>query len=238
MTLQSDIPADIRPIAAAIVKELATKPVGSHGSRYWNEVRRLIVPWWQWSWIRPGYSNGEQGFVLFELSAGKSFGFSFLKEYKDGKDSNEYLQTSTEKPAAPRRRMQRHRPCVQTTPNFAFAIEAETGLDLAVRGYGSGNQRLFSEEHVDSREIYLSKPHYIVHVDGNIIFADPPSRVYVEDLSGKWSLLPKGGKGEICDDKPTDNRGTYRFVARTFPGAPVSPAAINSTPQLEGPSTS
>ncbi len=110
------------------------------------------------------------------------------------------------------------------TENFAFAVEAEAGLDLVIRGYGSGDVPFF-EERVDTRETYRSAPHYIVRVDEDVIFSNRLLRVCVEDLTGKWSLIPAGGKGEVCDDRPVDNRGTYAFVGRTFPAAPVGPGA-------------
>jgi hypothetical protein len=110
--------------------------------------------------------------------------------------------------------------------NFAFAVQADNGLKLTVKGYNSSNEEIF-EAKISRREVLDGKRYYIVRVDEEILFPNQPLKmVCVEDRSGTWSVLPVG-QNVACDTQPVDTRGTYFFVARTFPkAAPTSADAV------------
>lgn len=92
--------------------------------------------------------------------------------------------------------------------NFAFAIPAEDGLTLEVTGYGSDGGEIFHTQTSDRRDD-KGTASYFVMVDEDIIFAARPSRWCVSVVKGASPTIP--ADETLCDEHPSDERGTYRF---------------------------
>jgi len=105
--------------------------------------------------------------------------------------------------------------------NYAFAVQAEAGLKLVITGYDTRGRMMFQED-VRKRESYKGRQHYVVRIDEGIVEGARLKTWCVEDRTGNWRILPAGGGRISCDTRPVDSHGTYRFVARTFPGAQAS----------------
>ena len=113
----------------------------------------------------------------------------------------------------------------QAAGNFAFAVPAPNGLRLVISGYDTSGGELFRDT-VTAPESYNGASHYITRVDETILFENTLAKWCVADESGQWTELPEGdAKATLCDDQPSETRGTYGFVARAIvAGAPDEPA--------------
>ncbi|MFP9138559.1 peptidoglycan-binding domain-containing protein [Devosia sp. XGJD_8] len=107
--------------------------------------------------------------------------------------------------------------------NFEFTVAGEPGLTLNVVGYDSTGRQMF-EATTSKPEQRDGKDIYIVRVDEKILNSAPLSRWCVEDLGGTWSLLAdKDGATGLCDDDPSETRGSYGFKATSVLGAAEQP---------------
>lgn len=99
--------------------------------------------------------------------------------------------------------------------NFQFVVPAEPGLTLEITIYGGTGAQLAGPSAVTSNDGGT----YRLVVDETPIKADPPGRWCVELVEGRSDKLTTGEM--VCDDDPTDMRGTYTFK---FP----EPKAVDS----------
>ena len=105
--------------------------------------------------------------------------------------------------------------------NFEFVVPGEAGLSLRITGYDRSGGQMF-EAGAERPEIRDGQSLYIVRIDETILDAAPLGRWCVEDDSGRWSGLEghEGATG-ICDDAPSETRGSYGFK----PGSVLTAAA-------------
>lgn len=98
--------------------------------------------------------------------------------------------------------------------NFQFTVPAEPGLRLKITGYAADGSKMF-EETAQSQEVYNNNKVYVIRVDESILQSARLKEWCVEDTSGEWHALPADGSSRmICDNKPSETRGSYDFVAR------------------------
>jgi TPR repeat protein len=89
--------------------------------------------------------------------------------------------------------------------NFEFVVPAEPGLTLEITIYGGTGTPLAGPTTIKSNDGGA----YRLVVDETPIKADPPGRWCVELVEGRSDKLSTGKM--VCDDAPTDMRGTYTF---------------------------
>jgi hypothetical protein len=111
--------------------------------------------------------------------------------------------------------------------NFEFDIPAPPGLELTIKGYAADGTQTFSATTSDMRE-RDGTSFYVTVVDEQIIFANRPARLCVTDPSGTWEALPEG-KTEVCDEHPSEVRGTYTFVPTAETAVADTPAPLTTT---------
>ncbi len=121
---------------------------------------------------------------------------------------------------------------IATTPaiagNFEFVVPGEPGLSLTITGYDRAGGQMF-EATANNPEQRDGKPAYIVRIDETILNSAPMARWCVEDASGKWSELEgRDGATGLCDDQPSETRGSYGFKPLTVMTA-AAPAADQVT---------
>ena len=98
--------------------------------------------------------------------------------------------------------------------NFQFTVAAEPGLRLSISGYAADGSQMFKET-VQSQQVYNNTKVYLILVEESILQSARLKEWCVEDTSGQWHALPADGSSRmICDNKPSETRGTYDFVAR------------------------
>jgi len=113
-----------------------------------------------------------------------------------------------------------------TADNFEFVVAGEPGLSLTITGYDSSGQQMF-EATANRPEQRDGKGLYIVRVDETILDSAPFARWCVQDPSGAWSLLAgKDAATVLCDDEPSETRGSYGFNPTSVFGKDAEPAAI------------
>lgn len=118
---------------------------------------------------------------------------------------------------------------VAAAGNFEFVVPAEAGLTLNVSGYGADGSEIFkaSSSRLETRD---GKGVYIVRVDETLLKDGRLSRWCAEDVSGTWSALAgHNGATALCDDQPSETRGSYLFKPGSVPAA-AAPA--DATPAL------
>jgi hypothetical protein len=111
--------------------------------------------------------------------------------------------------------------------NFEFDVPAPPGLQLTISGYAADGTRTFSVP-ISGMQQRGGKSVYVTVVDEQIIFANHPARLCVSDPSGTWDALPPG-KTELCDEHPSEVRGTYTFVPTVEQVASDAPAPLTTT---------
>lgn len=98
--------------------------------------------------------------------------------------------------------------------NFAFAVAAPAGLELTIAGYDSNGGELFRQQ-ASEPETIDGGLHYVTRVDETALAGNRLSRWCVTDATGQWSELPQDDPhAAVCDDRPSETRGTYLFQAR------------------------
>lgn len=110
--------------------------------------------------------------------------------------------------------------------NFAFAVTAPRGITLNIAGYAEDGSEMFRQRS-GPIEQHDGKPAYIVRVDETIIRSKRLAKWCVSVAIGQWDAMPKGA-AELCDEKPTETRGTYVFAA-----TPQEPATQTATTVAE-----
>lgn len=112
--------------------------------------------------------------------------------------------------------------------NFEFVIPGEPGLSLTVTGYRADGGTMFEAQtgHPESRD---SKTVFVVRIDETVVRSAPLSRWCVSDETQRWSAL-KGHDGAttICDDRPSETRGSYAFKPLSAVARDPEPAAAPS----------
>lgn len=114
--------------------------------------------------------------------------------------------------------------------NFEFVVPGDAGLSLTVTGYDRGGTQMF-EASAREPEVKNGVLSYIVRIDDSILRAAPLGRWCVEDPSGKWSLLTDGAKG-LCDDQPSETRGSYGFRPTSVFAAATPSPGTDAQPQM------
>ena len=103
--------------------------------------------------------------------------------------------------------------------NFEFTVPGKPGLSLTVTGYDQSGREMFSASSTRP-ELRDGQTIYIVRVDETILNSAILTRWCVEDFSGRWGLLAdKGGATGLCDDEPSETRGSYGFEPTSVLGA-------------------
>jgi hypothetical protein len=125
---------------------------------------------------------------------------------------------------------------VTTTPviagNFEFVVPGEPGLSLTITGYDKTDGQIF-EATANRPEQRDGKPFYIVRIDETILNIAPMARWCVEDASGKWSELEgREGATGLCDDKPSETRGSYGFKPLSVMTATVPAVDQAAVPKM------
>ena len=122
--------------------------------------------------------------------------------------------------------------------NFEFVVPGDPGLDLRITGYGSDGAEIFADD-APALENRNGAPAYVIRVDGPLLRDSGLTAWCVEDRSGRWEALPApDAQVMLCDDQPSETRGSYGFIARseraiaggTAPAANVEVAGV--TPQV------
>jgi peptidoglycan hydrolase-like protein with peptidoglycan-binding domain len=104
--------------------------------------------------------------------------------------------------------------------NFEFVVPGEAGLKLKITGYRPDGSEMFAATS-DQLEMRDGKGAYIVRIDETML-KDGVARWCAEDETGSWSALKDhAGATMVCDDKPSETRGSYMFK----PGTVVTAAA-------------
>lgn len=117
-----------------------------------------------------------------------------------------------------------------TAGNFEFVVPGAPGLSLTITGYDRAGAQMF-EEKVSQPELRDGKVLYIVRIDETILNSAPLARWCVADATGKWAeLAGRDGATGLCDDEPSETRGSYGFKPGSVLGA-TAPAA-EATPQM------
>jgi len=112
--------------------------------------------------------------------------------------------------------------------NFEFVVPGEPGLSLSITGYDKAGGQMF-EATAGSPEQRDGKPAYIVRIDETILNSAPMARWCVEDASGRWSELQgRDGATGLCDDQPSETRGSYGFKPLSVMAA-TTPVAGTTT---------
>jgi hypothetical protein len=108
--------------------------------------------------------------------------------------------------------------------NFEFTVEGQVGLSLVITGYNRDGLQMFKQVVADS-ENRSEGITYVIRVDEAILQKSKLTEWCVEDPAGGWNLLPEGRPNVmLCDNKPFETRGSYKFESRTEkPGAIVRP---------------
>src|SRR5690606_12013963 len=95
--------------------------------------------------------------------------------------------------------------------NFEFVVPGESGLTLEVTGYAANGGVIF-EAVTDRPEQRDGRSVYVVRIDETIVTSAPLARWCVEDGGSGWSALTahEAATG-LCDDAPSETRGSYGF---------------------------
>lgn len=116
--------------------------------------------------------------------------------------------------------------------NFEFIVPGEPGLSLTITGYDKAGGQMF-ETTANRPEQRDGKQLYIVRIDETILSSAPLARWCVEDASGKWSELQgKDGATGLCDDQPSETRGSYGFRPGSVMTAAAPDAAEVAAPEM------
>lgn len=116
--------------------------------------------------------------------------------------------------------------------NFEFIVPGQPGLSLIITGYDTAGGQMF-EATANSPEQRNGKPAYIVRVDETILNSAPIARWCVKDQSGKWSELQgRGGGMGLCDDQPSETRGSYSFKPLSVMTAATPTPDHTAVPQM------
>lgn len=97
--------------------------------------------------------------------------------------------------------------------NFEFVVAAEAGLDMRITGYSRDGALMF-EDSAPASETREGAHAYVIRVDETILVNGRLGAWCVEDRSGKWKAASAAGV-MVCDDRPSETRGSYRFTARS-----------------------
>ncbi len=120
--------------------------------------------------------------------------------------------------------------------NFEFVVPGEPGLDLRITGYGSDGAEIFADD-APSLENRNGAPVYVIRVDDTLLRGSGFGEWCVEDRSGRWEMLPEpGARVMLCDDQPSETRGSYGFTHRTeraLGGTPAPEAAVAADAEAE-----
>ncbi len=95
--------------------------------------------------------------------------------------------------------------------NFEFVVPGEAGLTLSIAGYSSDGSEMFAaiSNNAETRD---GNSVYIVRIDENILKSTRLAKWCVTEATGKWSTAA-GSTQQICDEAPSEMRGSYLFVA-------------------------
>ncbi len=116
--------------------------------------------------------------------------------------------------------------------NFEFVVAGGPGLSLTITGYDKVGGQMF-EATANKPKQRDGKPLYIVRIDETVLNSAPLARWCVEDASGKWSELQgKDGATGLCDDRPSETRGSYGFKPLSVLTAVAPASGQVAVPQL------
>ena len=116
--------------------------------------------------------------------------------------------------------------------NFEFVVLGEPGLSLTITGYDKAGGQMF-EATANNPEQRDGKPAYIVRIDETILNSAPMARWCVGDASGNWSELEgKDGDTALCDDQPSETRGSYGFKPLSVMTATTPAADQPAVPEM------
>ena len=116
--------------------------------------------------------------------------------------------------------------------NFEFVVPGQPGLSLTITGYDRNGGQVF-EATTNRPEQRDGKSLYIVRIDETILHSAPLGRWCVEDASGKWSELKgKDGATGLCDDQPSETRGSNGFKFSSVMTAEAEAAGEVAVPEM------
>ena len=88
--------------------------------------------------------------------------------------------------------------------NFEFSIQGESGLEFVITGYATDGAQIFRRETSQLEKNNIGMPSYIVRVDRSDLERKGFAEWCVQDLTGRWKLLPKDDpKISLCATAPT-----------------------------------
>ena len=103
---------------------------------------------------------------------------------------------------------------VHSSGNFEFVAKGQAGLNLVVVGFSPSGRQIFQET-TSVPENRNGQSVYVVRVDDTLLKQSSLAQWCVFDAAGKWNLLFKERtQVALCDDRPVETGGSYRFESR------------------------